>query len=522
MRLIDYFDLGYERYPQRPCLIDEEGALTYAEVFQLTHQVANGLLAAGLTKESKYAALGPNGVDLYVACLGGLRIGAKWTSLAAGNALEESIERMRLNECECLFFHVEFAAVVERIARSVATLRLLVCVGGIAEPYPSFRAWAKRYPDTAPPLVMREDEVAFHAGSGGSSGFPKSVMLTNANAAALFEGMLGLLPHDVPPVHLIVVPVAYAQGMASLWLLSLGATTVLLRHADPLTILRAIESYHVTTVTLPPTLIYRILNHPQVRKFDYSSLRYVHYAMAPISPEKLERALDVFGPVMIQTYGQAEAPTVMTCLTPADHVNAMRDPTHRGRLRSCGRSSPVCRIGIMDERGELLEPGQVGEIVCRGPLVMKGYYKDPQGTAATQVSGWHHTGDLGHLDGEGYLYIDGRKKDMIISGGFNVYPAEVERVLGSHPAVRECVVLGIPHADWGEQVIGVVERELGQDVDEASLMQYCREHLGSVKAPKAIVICSQLPRNDIGKVLRHEVRHQMLQQVQSPQPQRER
>jgi acyl-CoA synthetase (AMP-forming)/AMP-acid ligase II len=254
---------------------------------------------------------------------------------------------------------------------------------------------------------------------------------------------------------------------------------------------------------LPPTAIYMLLSHPGVRDADFSSLQYISYAGAPMSLDRLKEAIAIFGPVMNASFGQTEAPMCVTAMPPHEHLNAAGDLAHPG---SCGRPNLLSIVEIMDDDGHILPPGERGEIVVRGPLVMAGYYKNPEATAEISTHGWHHTGDIGVRDEDGWFYVVDRKKDMIISGGFNVYPAEVEKALLAHGAVQDCAVVGIPDEKWGEAVIAFVEVRPGHKPQEATLIAFAREALGAVKTPKRIEIVRQLPRTNAGKVSRAQLR----------------
>jgi acyl-CoA synthetase (AMP-forming)/AMP-acid ligase II len=256
---------------------------------------------------------------------------------------------------------------------------------------------------------------------------------------------------------------------------------------------------------LPPTVIYRLLDQPSLREHDTSSLQYFIYSAAPMSVDRLRQALDAFGPVMVQCFGQAEAPFVCTTLTAEDHRLAFAEGKPH-RLASCGKPSPFVRVEIMDPQGRLLGAGERGEIVARGDLVMKSYYKDPEATEKALRHGWLHTGDVGYRDEDGYFYIVDRLKDLIITGGFNVSPAEVEQVLWSLPGIADCAVIGVPDPEWGESVKAVVELKPGAVFDEAQALVACRARLGGVKAPKSIEVWPALPRSPVGKVLKKEIR----------------
>ena len=224
-----------------------------------------------------------------------------------------------------------------------------------------------------------------------------------------------------------------------------------------------------------------------------------------MSVDKLHRAIEIFGPVLTQLYGQAEAPMLCTLMTPEEHITWLNNGP-RERLASCGRACLRTTLAIMDDTGTLLEPNEPGEIVVRGNLVTPGYYKDETATNDVRSFDWHHTGDIGRMDEDGYLYIMDRKNDMIISGGFNIYPGEIEQILWSLPQIQDCAVVGIPDAKWGEAVTAVVELAAGQTLDKDSALAFCRKQLGGVKTPKDIIVWESLPRSPVGKVLRRKVR----------------
>jgi acyl-CoA synthetase (AMP-forming)/AMP-acid ligase II len=248
-----------------------------------------------------------------------------------------------------------------------------------------------------------------------------------------------------------------------------------------------------------------MLAHPKVRDYDYSSLKYFIYAAAPMSADKLRQAIDVFGPVMVQYYGQAEATLTCTFMSAQDHLEALK-PGNEHRLLSCGKATPFAKLAIMDDEGNLLDPNIHGELVMRGSLVMDGYYKNPEATEASRAYGWHHTGDIAYIDDDGFVFIVDRKKDMIITGGFNVFPSEIEQVIWSHPAVQDCAVIGVPDEKWGEAVKAVIETVPGKSINEQEIIALCKQKLGSVKAPKSVEVWETLPRSPVGKVLKKNIR----------------
>jgi fatty-acyl-CoA synthase len=288
-----------------------------------------------------------------------------------------------------------------------------------------------------------------------------------------------------------------------------GGEVVVMAKPDLGEFLVLVERHRVTHTFLPPTLIYMLLAHEKLAATDLSSLRCFWYGAAPMSPARLEQALTAIGPVMAQLFGQSEAPMMVSMLPPSAHFRA-DGSVAREQLSSAGRPAPLVTVAIMAEDGALLPPGERGEIVVRSSLVMAGYYKNPAATAEASRYGWHHTGDIGYLDDDGYLFIVDRAKDMIITGGFNVYSAEVEQALMAHPAVRDCGVVGLPDERWGERVVAVVQAQTGAEPLESELVAFAKERIGGVKAPKQVHVWPDLPRSTVGKVLKTTIRERLL------------
>ncbi|WP_363290385.1 AMP-binding protein, partial [Streptomyces sp. NPDC050619] len=303
-------------------------------------------------------------------------------------------------------------------------------------------------------------------------------------------------------------PLTHSAGVFCLPILALGGRIVVIPRGDYGEFLEAIGRYRVTHTLLPPTAIYMLLDHPRLDAAQLDSLQCFWYGAAPISPERLAQALQRIGP-MAQFFGQTEAPMVVSTLAPADHYNA-DGSLAPARLTSAGRPSALTQVAIMDADGGLLATGERGEIVVRGSLVMAGYYKNPQASAEASRHGWHHTGDIGYLDADGFLYVVDRAKDMIITGGFNVYSIEVEQALQAHPAVRDCAVVGLPDEKWGERIVAVVELREGASADSVELIAFVKQRLGGVKAPKQVELWPTLPRSKVGKVVKPDIRAALL------------
>jgi len=508
MRQIDFFDRGATLAPDRICLMQEGASLTYRAAQRLSFRIANALLAHGWEPGESAAVYSPNDITGFVCCLGVMRSGIVWVPLNARYALDDLVHHMHLGHCATLFFHSEFEDRVPQLRARVPSLRCAVCIDRDSPYGPALAAWLRDVDETPtpPPPTDDPDAVFRLAVTGGTTGKPKGVLQTHRMAETNIASFLAALRYDTPPVCLVAAPMTHAAGVTGFHALALGGTMAMLPKADPLAILQSIEAWRVTTLLVPSTLLYMLLAHPRVREFDYSSLRYFFFGTSPTSADKIREAIGVFGPVMGQIYGQTEASLFLAYMSPEDTAAAAADPALAHRLLSCGRAGPLTHLAIMDDAGRLLPDGERGELVLRSGMVMKGYLDAPEETAAASRFGWHHTSDIAVRDADGFFSIVDRKRDLIISGGFNVFPSEVEQVIWSHPAVQDCAVIGVPDEKWGEAVKAVVELREGAGVDEAELIALCREKLGAVKAPKSIEFWPSLPRSAVGKVLKREVR----------------
>ncbi len=329
-------------------------------------------------------------------------------------------------------------------------------------------------------------------------------MLTQANLEAMTAITLMSYPFEGRPVYLAFAPLTHAAGVLCFPILTLGGRIEIMRKPDVGEFLRLVGAHSVTHAFLPPTVIYMALDSPALATSTLSSLQCLWYGAAPIAPARLEEALKRIGP-MGQLFGQTEAPMMIATLAPKDHLSP-DGSVNRARLASAGRPSPLVRVAILGDDDKFHKSGERGEIVVRGSLCMKGYYKNPEATAEATFQGWRRTGDIGYLDEEGYLYIVDRAKDMIISGGYNVYSIEVENALRLHDDVLECAVVGLPDPKWGERVVAVVQPRPGRSIDEAQLKAFVKAHAGAVKTPKQIEFWPDLPRSRVGKVLKAEVK----------------
>jgi acyl-CoA synthetase (AMP-forming)/AMP-acid ligase II len=505
MRLIDYFDKGVERAPARAFLIDGDVTRTYADSQAMSHRIANALHAAGVAPATKAAVLSGNSAPAFECVLGIIRSGCIWVPINGRNTIEDNTYVLNNTDAEVLFYASAFASLTHQLLAACPKIIRTICIDKDDAPAPSLARFVEGMPhDRSPEIVQTRETTVVLLSSGGTTGAPKGVMMPNRAWQTMIASTRTVSWMD-DAIHLVAAPMTHAAGGSALVMSPMAATNVLLPAPDPLAVMQAIEKHRVTHLFLPPTVIYRLLAHPDVRSYDYSSLRYFTYASAPMAPAKIKEAMEVFGPCMTNSFGQSEAGLNITFFSPEDHVKVLQSGDER-RLSSVGRATLFTRVEIMDDDGNLLPPETVGEIVMRGDQLMTGYYKNEEETAAANKHGWRHTGDLGFKDAEGWIFLVDRKRDMIITGGFNVFPAEIEKIILAHPAVQDCAVVGAPDEEWGERVTAVVELKSGQTATEAELLAFARQRLSGVKAPKAVQFVAELPRSPVGKLLRRKVR----------------
>jgi acyl-CoA synthetase (AMP-forming)/AMP-acid ligase II len=508
MRFIDYLDKGASLGADAPCLTMDGRDLSYREVQQLSYRIARGIDRSGIAPGEKIAILSGND-PLAFACVFGIsRAGAVWCPINPRNEAAENRFILDQFDCTLLLFHSSFAPMIEAARSELPKLRALVCLDTELPFAPSFDGWLTGLSDDH---YQREtiDDLAMIPGTGGTTGKPKGVMLSGRNIETMTALTLMGYPFKGRPVYLALAPLTHAAGVLCFPIMALGGRVVIMHHPDIGEFLDLIERYRVTHTFLPPTVIYMLLDHPRLDRERLGSLQCFWYGAAPISASRLAEALQRIGP-MAQLFGQTEAPMMISMMAPHEHYNP--DGTiAMERLSSAGRISPLVQAGIMDGDGHLLPSGERGEIVVRGSLVMDGYYKNPQATAEASAHGWHHTGDIGYIDGDGYLYIVDRAKDMIITGGFNVYSIEVENALRAHEAVQDCAVIGLPDEKWGERIVAVVQPRAGQQIDATALAGFVKAQIGSVKTPKQIEVWDDLPRSKVGKVLKPDIRARLAE-----------
>jgi fatty-acyl-CoA synthase len=468
--------------------------------------VANGLLAEGLRAGARIGFMGKASDQFFEVVFGAAKAGIVPVGINWRLALSEVVQV--LNDCgaEVLFVGPEFWSLAENLGASVPALRRIIAMGSGHPLWSRFEDWRDLFPDEAPRVPVHADDVALQMYTSGTTGQPKGVQLAHRSFFA-FQSLSR--PPDMAfeqwsddDVNLVAMPAYHIGGVGwGIAGLRAGALNIVLREFDPGAVLEAIERYRVTRVFLVPAAMRLVLEHPAAAATDFGSLKYITYAASPIPLDLLRKAIKVFKCGFVQLYGMTETTGGATYLPPCDHVVSGSD-----RMRSAGKAFPGVRLKIVDASGDQLPSRGIGEICIRSPANMVGYWNLPDATKETLIDGYVHTGDIGYLDEDGYVYVLDRAKDMIVSGGENVSPVEVETVLNEHPAVEESAVIGVPDDRWGEAIKAIVTIKPGASVDDNDLIAFARLRLAGYKLPKTVEFVSSLPRNPTGKVLRSELR----------------
>jgi fatty-acyl-CoA synthase len=510
MRAIDYFDKAAESCPDRIALVDGHTRLTYRELRDASQRVARAMWAGGLRDEDRVAIFSPNDARVMVCMLALMRAGGAWVPINYRNAADANVEFMNYAETRWLFYHSSFSEQANELRKRIPALRHFVCIDAEAKGDLSLAQFMEtgtggEEKDWADPRGNPGRLVGL-VPTGGTTGPAKGVRVTSESWGAYTE----MAAHywqtsDAAPVCLSTAPLSHAAGVVAFALFTIGATNVILPRFDAGEVLRNIAQHRVTHLFLPPTAFYALLAHPDVRMHDLSSLRLLLLAASPVSPDRVKQGVELLGPCVCQSYGQTEAPMLLTWLD-RETVAAAAAGDHPERLRSCGKATYGVRLAIMDDEGRLLPTNQPGEIVARGALVSRGYHNLPEATAEIRTFGWHHTGDVGYRDEDGYFYIVDRKKDMIISGGFNVFSCEVEAAIMAMPQAYECAVIGVPHETWGEAVKALIVIRPGESLSEDEVIAHCKKKLGGVKTPKSVEFIAEIPKTPAGKIDRKKLR----------------
>ncbi|MFL5655116.1 MAG: acyl-CoA synthetase [Ktedonobacteraceae bacterium] len=498
-------------YGNRLAIRYGEQRLTYAELNQRVGRLAQALQILGVRPGDRVAIVQRNGPALFETLFACFRAGA--VAVPINVRLHPDEVAFICQDCEAsvLVATGEYATSALQAHKQSPELQL-VGVESIAGALDYETLLAAADPMTTDAEVD-PDDLAWLFYTSGTTGKPKGAMLTHRNLLAMtmnyYADVNPIVPEDVV---LHAAPLTHGSGLFGLPAIAKGATSVILHTPsfDVDMVFTLIQHLRITTIAfLAPTQIKMLLNGPY-HSYDLGSLRCIAYGGGPMYIEDMKQAVQAFGPVLVQIYGQGEAPMTISYLRREEHVTH-GEPGAEQRLASAGIPRTDVEVRIVDDDDREVAAGTIGEIAARGSVVMAGYWNRPDATAEVLRGGWLHTGDIGMMDTQGYLYLLDRKKDMIISGGNNIYPREIEEVLLKHPAVYEVAVIGVPDPLWGESVKAIVALRPGMTVTEEEMNVFCRQHLASYKKPRTVEFVPDLPKNAYGKVLKRELREQYWQ-----------
>jgi acyl-CoA synthetase (AMP-forming)/AMP-acid ligase II len=495
----------------KTAVIADDARLTYGELDRRSNAMAHCLLRDGIGRGDRVAVLARDSAASIPLLFATAKARAVWAGLNFRLSADEIAGIIEDARPKVVFVDAEFAPTLQRSLEQIEVRPILVALSGGDESAPGIETWTRGASQAPPTLSYDPEDVVVQLYTSGTTGLPKGVQLPNRSffavareMAAKNEPFLGWTSADV---SLLVVPTFY---VAALWWLvrglALGSTNVVLKAFDAGQILKAIPEHGVTKIGLVPAMLQMILAEPGFDATDLSSLRTIFYGGSPIAPALLERAMKGFGCDFVQAYGMTETGNVAICLGPEEHQNG-----NPGRLFSAGRPLHGVTVKIIRRDGSEAAAGEPGEIAIHSPARMAGYWNLRETTAATLVDGWVMTGDVGYVDADGYVFVVDRKKDMIISAGQNIYPAEIEKVVRAHPDVADVAVIGIPHELWGEAVLAFVVPRVGTTITRRDVVLHARGHLADYKAPSQVEIVAQLPRNANGKVLKTKLREPFWQ-----------
>ncbi|MGH8064966.1 MAG: fatty acid--CoA ligase [Candidatus Entotheonellia bacterium] len=496
-------------YPEHPAVVCGTTQLTYRALAERVRRLCHGLQRLGITKGDRLAILMYNCHRYFELYYATAEMGTLAVPLNIRLSASEIAYILNNSGSNTLFVGPEFLPLLAEIRDQLPALRHCIFTGDGPPPagFHSYEQLLDAASADFPPTPVVPEDLAALFYTSGTTGHPKGVMLSHANLLANAYHILASMSWQEGEVYLHACPMFHiADGPTSHFITWLGGTHVIIPGFKPDLALEVIEREHVTATLLIPTMINFLIHHPDVSKRDLRALRRIAYGGAPMPAELARQAMQTLTCAFTHLYGLTEAAPLLTCLPPEEHV-ADGPPEKVRRLLSCGRGIIGVRVRVVNERGQDVKPDEVGEIIAKGPNVMVGYWNKPQETADALRDGWLYTGDLATVDREGYIYIVDRKKDMIITGGENVFSTEVENVLYTHPAILEAAVVGVPDATWGEAIKAIVVLKPGMQASAEVIIAHCRSHIAQFKVPRSVDFCEgALPKSGSGKILKRELR----------------
>ncbi|MBF0550030.1 MAG: long-chain-fatty-acid--CoA ligase [Deltaproteobacteria bacterium] len=501
---------GARVHTHKEALIFGSRRLTFGEFDRRVNRAANALLALNCQRKQRIAILAENSHKYLEVYFAAAKVGLVIVPINIRLAPNEIVQIICDSESVVFLAGDGYENLGFGIRNASPSVHTWISLDNPVDEYIFYEDLVQTASDADPFISVDETDLAVLMYTGGTTGLPKGVMLSHRNLLSATLGMALGFKFSEFDTTCMFLPLFHASIWPVLVCLMVGGKVVLLKRADLEAILQAIQDEKCTHMNAVPTIYNWLMDYPELNKFDLSSLRLVIYSGSPMPVEILKRCMNKFGNIMAQGYGLTEAAPLVTIFPPHDHE--LEGPKSR-LLLSAGKEAVPAEVRIVGDDGQPVAAGEVGEIAVRGPNITSGYWKREKLSQEKIRDGWLHTGDMGRLDEEGYLYLVDRKADMIITGGENVYPSETENILYQHPAVHECAVVSAPDRRWGERVQAVVTLKPGATVTEEDLIVFCKERLAGYKCPKKIEFWEEIPKTPIGKLLRKEVRKEFWQKM---------
>ncbi|MFL6205108.1 MAG: long-chain-fatty-acid--CoA ligase [Acidimicrobiales bacterium] len=497
--------LHAEERPDQVAIVYGDREVTWRELHERSNRLANALLAAGVTADDRIARIEKNAPDYFELAFAASKVNAVLVDVNWRLAPAEMRQIIDDAGAKVLFVGEDFAPHLDKIEGDLATVERTVLLGAADATHESIDAFAAAQPDEDPGHEGRPDDICLQLYTSGTTGLPKGVMLSNQNLFSFIDEVPKQWEFTPESVSHVVMPTFHIAGSGwGLVSLAMGSRMVLDREVDPVRILQEVEAHGITHAIYVPAVLQFLQIVPNANEHDLSSMQLVAYGASPITEQVLRAAMAQFSTAeFVQLYGLTETTGAVVQLDSVDH-----DPDHRPELlRSAGKPYPWIEVRVVGADGEDVPQGEIGEIWIKGVQVMVGYWNNPTETArAITPDGWFRSGDAGYLDAEGYLFLHDRVKDMIVSGGENVYPAEVENAVMGCPGVADVAVIGVPDDKWGEAVKAICVKQPDADVTPDQVIAWTRERIAGFKVPKSVDFVAELPRNPSGKILKKDLR----------------
>ncbi len=497
-----------QTFPDNLALMHGLKRLTYAQFNSRANRLVNALRRLGIKQGDNVAVLQYNYPETLESIFACFKAGCGAVPINFRLHPNEFAFIIDHSEARAVILSPEFNGAITDIRERIPRARRLITLSGAGGPLLDYEELISAESDRWEDAEVKPDDLAWLFYTSGTTGKPKGAMLTHRNLLAMamnfFSDICPLGPEDAA---LHAAPLSHGSGLYALPNIAKGAANIIpeSKSFDPELVFKTIQEYRITNVWAAPTMVKLLVESPALDRYDLSSLKSLIYGGGPMYVEDLKEAIGKLGHCLVQLYGQGESPMTITYLPHRDHV-IEGTPEQMRRLSSAGIQRTDVEVKIFDPDDNELPPREVGEVVTRSDIVMKGYWREPEVTAETLRGGWLHTGDVGYMDEGGYLFIMDRSKDMIISAGENIYPREIEEVIIQHPAVREVAVIGVPDPTWGEAVKAVVSLVPGKSAREEDLITFCKDNIASYKKPKSIDFMDELPKNNYGKIMKRELR----------------